>query len=100
MAHALFVCFTHHHDARPERFPPAAASVTATEDGNSGRSTDSNGDSHCLSCRLQRSFVSDTHTASLIVTTITEALSREAFSSAPHSRKPSLLLSGRAPPLV
>ena len=100
MAHALFVCLTHHHDARPEHFSLTAASVAADDDGHSGSSTGSNGDSHCLSCRLQRSFVSDTHTTSLIVTAITEALSCEAFLSTPHSRKVSVILFGRAPPLV
>jgi hypothetical protein len=100
MAHALFVCLTHHHDSRPGNFFLTAASVAADDDARSGSSTDSNGDSHCLSCRLQRNFVSDTHTTSLIVTVIAEALSREAFLSSPHSRKVSLLLFGRAPPLI
>ncbi|HKO59639.1 MAG TPA: hypothetical protein VJV03_00635, partial [Pyrinomonadaceae bacterium] len=75
MAHALFVCFTHHHNVQPSL---AIASINATGDGDSDNSTDSNSDAHCLSCRLQRNLTSDRPAASLVIALIPEALSREA----------------------
>ncbi|HVG21849.1 MAG TPA: hypothetical protein VNI02_22630 [Blastocatellia bacterium] len=99
MAHALFVCFTHFHDAGQSRQSSATANVQASG-GNPHGAPDSTGDSHCLSCRLQRNFVSDTHTSSVIVEPIREPLNREIFLSAPHSRGLSLLIYGRGPPLL
>ena len=74
MAHALFVCFTHHHNARPDLSSSATASISATSDSDSENSTDSGSDAHCLSCRLQRNLISDHPAASLVVALIPEAL--------------------------
>ncbi|HEX8089925.1 MAG TPA: DUF2946 family protein, partial [Blastocatellia bacterium] len=100
MAHALFVCFTHFHDTGHSKSGPETASVHASSNSNPHGGPDSTGDSHCLSCRLQRNFVSDVHTSSVIVEPILEPLNREIFLSAPHSRGLSLLISSRAPPFA
>src|SRR5215216_6230291 len=98
MAHALFVCFTHFHDAGRAASPSSTVTVTANGDGDPHRAPGSAGDSHCLSCRLQRNFVSDAHTASVIVDSIEEPLSRAIFLSVIYSRGSRQSLSGRAPP--
>ena len=95
-AHALFVCVTHTHDARQA----AAVSFTAGGQGEPGGATDSKGDGHCLSCRLQSNFISDAHTGSLIIEPAEQSLARDVMLAEPPSRLASLILSGRAPPLV
>ena len=98
MAHALFVCFTHHHNARPDSSYSATASISATSDGDSENSKDSGGDAHCLSCRLQRNLISDHPAASLVVAPVPEALSREAGLAQLHSQRFFVSFFGRAPP--
>jgi hypothetical protein len=100
MAHALFVCFTHHHNALADSSSLATACVSATGDSDSGNSTDSNGDAHCLSCRLQRNLVSDRHADSFIVAPIPDALSRDERLAQPHSQRFFISFSGRAPPVA
>jgi hypothetical protein len=99
MAHALFVCFTHFHETVRVRPPLSITSFTASSPTDSDQSPGSGGDSHCLSCRLQRNFISDTHTASIIDEAIKEPLSREIFLAILDSRGLRLSLSTRAPPL-
>jgi hypothetical protein len=100
MAHALFVCFTHFHDSGRNAQPLSTASVRANTNSDSDHAPDSGGDSHCLSCRLQRSFVSDTHEAPVLAEAIKQALSRASLLSVPDSRDSRLVLSTRAPPLA
>jgi hypothetical protein len=99
MAHALFVCFTHFHDGG-NKLAHATTSVQASGGSHSHDAPDSTGDGHCLSCRLQRNFVSDTHTSSVIIEPPQEPTVSEVFLSVPHSRGRSLLIFGRAPPFV
>ena len=98
MAHALFVCFTHHHNVRPDLSSSATASISATGDSGSENSTDSSSDAHCLSCRLQRNLISDHPAASLIIAPIPEAFSREAGFDQLHSQRFFVSFFGRAPP--
>src|ERR1700740_2998600 len=63
VAHALFVCVTHHHD-RPAGHESLATVSITTEDGDSSNTPDSSNESHCLSCRLQRTFASADRTHS------------------------------------
>src|SRR6185503_9747932 len=98
MAHALFVCFTHHHNARPDLPSSATASISATSNSDSENSTDSGSDAHCLSCRLQRNLISDHPAASLVIALIPEALSREARFALLHSQRFFVSFFGRAPP--
>ena len=98
MAHALFVCFTHHHNARPDLPSSATASISATGNSDSENSTDSGSDAHCLSCRLQRNLISDHPAASLVIALIPEALSREARFAQLHTQRFFVSFFGRAPP--
>ena len=66
VAHALFVCVTHHHDRARDRAVLATVSFTA-EDGDSNNKPDSGSDSHCLSCRIQRTFQAAARSQSIIV---------------------------------
>jgi len=100
VAHALFVSATHHHNPTSHSLlSPATASVTAARDGESGSAPDSTSDAHCVSCRLQRNFVSNIHTATVLVQALDEPVLRETHRSLPGSAGSSLLLFGRAPPL-
>jgi hypothetical protein len=100
MAHALFVCFTHHHNVLTNSSSLATASLSATSDSDTENSTDSNSDAHCLSCRLQRNLISDPHAGSFIVAPIPEALSREENIAQLHSQRFFISFFGRAPPLA
>lgn len=100
VAHALFVSVTHHHSPRQNLSAQVTESVTAADTGNSGAVPDSNSDAHCLSCRLQRNFTSNVHTASVLIHPLEEPISREALFLQPGSAGSSLLLRGRAPPLA
>jgi hypothetical protein len=94
-AHALFVCVTHLHDS-----PAAAVSITAAGDNSPGGASDSRGDAHCPSCRLQSNFISDSHTGSLIIEPTVQSLACEVRLAEPPSRYASLLIFGRAPPIA
>src|SRR5262249_12620516 len=61
LAHAILVTITHHHKLRvdsPARPGTLLESTTAGVPGGLGAAQ---GDSGCLSCSLQRNFVSDLH---------------------------------------
>lgn len=98
IAHAAFVSVTHHHPARPQLSAPSAASFIANDTRGSNTAPDSGGDSHCLSCRLQRNFVSNIGTTALVVQPFEQPSVREAIVCVAHSDVSSLLLFGRAPP--
>jgi hypothetical protein len=99
LAHAFFVSITHHHASLHKSAPAANVTMTAENDGGSGAKPDSTDDSHCLSCRLQRNFTSNIHTATVVVQPIEEPLYVEPFLVERCSRGSSLLIFGRAPPL-
>ena len=99
VAHALFVCVTHHHD-RPSGHESLATVSFTAEEGDSSSTPDSSNESNCLSCRLQRNFVSNVNSSSLAIELPQEALLRENVSTDPHSYSCLLLLSGRSPPLA
>jgi hypothetical protein len=90
---------THHHDRPIDREFVASVSFT-TEDGDSSNAPDSSSESNCLSCRLQRNFVSNINSSSLAIEISQEAILRENVSTDPHSYSCLLLLSGRSPPLA
>ena len=98
IAHALFVSATHFHSIGRSDLS-AAAQIAATDSGSHG-ATDTSGDSHCVSCRLQRNFISDLRTPSVILELIPKGLICETFVSTPYLRGPFLTVSDRAPPLV
>lgn len=99
LAHAFFVSVTHHHGLSRTLSPDAIATLTADGDGGSGAEPDSGGDAHCLSCRLQRNFNSNIHTATVLVQPIEQPLCREPLLIEGCLRGSSLLILARGPPL-
>jgi len=99
LAHALFVSVTHHHNVA-RAVTLSTASISADYGADSGGSPHTGRDGHCLSCSLQRNFISDTHTAPLIIQPLQKPAESEAFLSEPHSHGPALRTCGRAPPLA
>jgi len=100
LAHAFFVSVTHHHGLSRTLSPDAIATLTADDDGGSGAEPGSGGDAHCLSCRLQRNFSSNIHTATVLVQPIEKPLYREPPLLIERClRGSSLLIRGRAPPV-
>ena len=99
VAHALFVSATHFHSVDPTDAPRAAVRIDATNGGPHG-ATDEGGDSHCLSCCLQRNFISDVRSPSLFFELTAKGPICETYLSEPCSCGPFLILSDRAPPLV
>jgi len=95
MLHALFVCLTHHHDAPPL----GQTAVVAASDSNSPSAKDTGSDAGCLSCRLQRHFVADPHTAAFAPEPLTEALLYQTLLAEPQTRQWAASRFGRAPPL-
>lgn len=74
--------------------------MKAAEAGESGPDSETGGDSHCLSCRLQRNFVSNVHTDSVLIEPLQEPASCETDKLQHALPGSSLLLFGRAPPLI
>ena len=98
VAHALFVSATHFHGI--DRLNSSAARAIAATGSDPHSATDTSGDSHCISCRLQRNFISDLRTPTVILELIPKGLICETFLSTPCLRGPFLTVSDRAPPLV
>jgi hypothetical protein len=99
MAHALFVSVTHHHKPA-QSSQPARAIITDARHGDSSHTPDSNGDAHCLSCRLQRNFNSNVQATSLTVQFSDQPAVRDTLWCEPRLVGASLQFSGRAPPLA
>jgi hypothetical protein len=99
VAHALFVCATHHHDASRDLWSSTSYVVSDGSQGHSHGESDPTADNHCLSCRLQSSFVSDVEGASVFDSLEFGVVIREVIAPEPQSRWIRLLQSGRAPPL-
>ena len=95
MLHALFVCLTHHHDAPPL----GQTAVVASSDSHSPSAKDTGSDAGCLSCRLQRHFVANPHTAACAPEPIAEALLYQTLLAEPQTRQWVASRFGRAPPL-
>ena len=98
VAHAFFVSATHFHGFGQSS--SSAAAHIAAADGGSHGATDTSGDAHCVSCRLQRNFISDLRTPSVTLELIPKGLVRETILSTPCSRGPFLTVSDRAPPIA
>ncbi len=100
IAHALFVCATHHHDASRDLRHSTSAITSADAEGRSHEQTDSSAENHCLSCRLQSGFVSEAEGASVFDSPERGIVIREVIMPEPQSRWIRLSQSGRAPPLA
>ena len=100
IAHAFLVCFTHHHSNVGRDGANSTPGLTAGTNGESSSPMKSGGDANCLSCRLERNFVSDIQPASLIVDLLKAHVNPDASLSEPHSHGTFLVPSDRAPPLA
>ena len=99
VAHALFVCVTHHHDRSRGYSTVAGISITA-EDDDSSNTPDSSSDSHCLSCRIQRSFAAVDRAQTVVIDLPLQAVVLEKLLSHACLNRPGLVLSTRGPPLL
>src|SRR5436190_4402726 len=98
IAHAVFVSVTHHHPSGPHLVASKSASFIGNDGRGSDTAPDSSTDSHCLSCRLQRNFVSNFGSPPVVFQPLEQCSNRETILCAPFSKGSSLLLFGRAPP--
>lgn len=99
IAHAFFVCVTHHHD-RPRNASVFTTVSLSAEDGDSSNTPDSSTDSGCLSCRIQRNFESADRSHAVVVEMPLQSVVHENLLSRPCLNRPNLVLSSRAPPLA
>jgi hypothetical protein len=99
IAHAFFVCVTHHHD-RPRNASALTTVSFTSEDGDSNDTPNSKSDSHCLSCRIQRNFESADRSHSIAVELPLETPVHEKLLSHSCLNRPALVLSSRAPPII
>lgn len=97
VAHALFVSATHHHAALEA---PAAVSVEARDGDGSTKQPQSSDTSHCLSCRVARSFEIGDRSHHLVVELPVETFVQEKLLSLRCTSRPFVVLSDRAPPLA
>jgi hypothetical protein len=98
--HAFFVSVTHFHYSAQSEGAPAQSSIRACEGHSEHNAPGAGGHSNCLSCRLQRNFVSDLTPSSIILEQSSGLAVSEPMLSEAHSHGPFLVLSDRAPPSV
>lgn len=98
IAHALFVNLTHHHPIARATPGLATAPFTAADTSGSNPAPDSGSDAHCLSCLLQRHFVSPTYPVPVLLGLIDAPTRYVTFPTHSNSRLISANHFGRAPP--
>jgi hypothetical protein len=98
VAHAVLVCALHHHSA-PQRAQSGSAALLPDDEHHSGHEPVSAGDSHCLTCRLQRDFTAGLRPPTVTVETLRASVDHQTRLLEPRSRGSLLVLSDRAPPL-
>jgi hypothetical protein len=97
--HALAVRFTHNH---PTVLPPAESGTTTLlpqSDRDAGP-LGANSHSHCVSCHLQRNFVSGPADPAFVPERFGKQIALESFLSVHYSHGSFLILADRAPPLI
>ena len=102
MAHAFLVSATHFHRAGQPGGWPASGVSSVGDSGDKGKARDA-GDQHaqCVLCRLQRSLVTDLHSAAPSVAAPQQASTlREALPVLLACDRSFLVPAGRAPPLA
>jgi len=97
IAHALLVSITHHHGFRVGSDQPGIL-VRASEAGDQNAGSISGDGSDCLSCSLQRNFVSDVQPFAVAYESLPGSETREVLSNSPLLNGPSLVTCDRAPP--
>ncbi len=99
IAHALLVNAIHFHITGCQEIAPNGPTLTASHQSDSN-SPFAGGHTECLSCRLQRNFVSDVRPISLFFDSLPEPLARELLISEPRLQISFSIFSSRAPPIV
>ena len=98
IAHASLATITHHHGGSQNVSKATSCSFEAGPSSDSNRPLRKGAD-ECVSCGLQRNFVSDVRPVSIPPDVSAEPITREFFISHPTCNGISLVLSDRAPPL-
>ena len=98
MAHTGLVTIIHHHPGRELRSTSGVCRVVASQANDSNGSQGTRRDGCCLSCCLQRNFVTNIRPISIPPDLCPELVASEMFISEPCSNGVSLVLSNRAPP--
>jgi hypothetical protein len=99
LAHAILVTITHHHRLGAESPVGHSVGLAATRVSIPMGLGDTGGDSGCLSCSLQRNFVSDLRPIRTPIQTLTEPEKWETILLSCPSTGPCLTTCNRAPPL-
>ena len=97
MAHTSLVTIIHHHPGALTN-PGAGTTVEANRGSDSNGSQGTRRDGCCLSCCLQRNFVTSVRPISIPPDLCPVPLATEMFVSEPCSNGVTLVLSNRAPP--
>jgi hypothetical protein len=97
VAHALLVSITHHHGFKAGS-DQSSIVVSASETGDRGAGSMSGDGSDCLSCSLQRNFVSDLQPFAVAYESLPGSETTEIRSTSRLPNGPSLTTSDRAPP--
>jgi len=99
VAHAVFVSAAHRHPNRTADLRQPGA-IVLSDGGNFDGSRQSNPDSQCLSCRVQRTFTATIQSSEAILELFRQDVTREICLCLPCKLTSRLSLSSRAPPLV
>ncbi|MEW6210186.1 MAG: hypothetical protein AB1631_17600 [Acidobacteriota bacterium] len=99
IAHALLVNAIHVHITGCQEAAPAGP-ILKSSHHNDSNSSPASGHTECLSCRLQRNFVSDVRPISYLFDSLPEPLTRELLISEPRLQTFFSIFSSRAPPIV
>jgi hypothetical protein len=99
LAHALLINVVHHHPI--DSYAGRTSVVVACDQQESqGGDRDSSSDSHCVSCCVQRTNISDIRSPSLVVEFPLQTIDHETHVSNVSSSGSRQVLSNRAPPLA
>lgn len=99
IAHALLVNAIHFHITGSQEVALNGPTLKTSHQNDSSNPL-AGGHTECLSCRLQRNFVSDVRPISFLFDSLPEPLTRELFISEPRLQLSFPIFSSRAPPIV
>lgn len=98
--HSVVVSGFHHHSNLQSQIVEQGNCIESGDTNQSGGSPAGNGDSSCVSCQLQRTFASEVRTPSILATILAEPIKEPVLAPLPTRKRPTIVLSNRAPPAV
>ena len=98
IAHGFFVSITHHHPASLRE--ASGFSIESSKEESSKNHPQSSDDSNCISCQVSRTFHSLDRSQYLVIQFPVQALVREKLLAHFLPSTPSLVISGRSPPIA